>query len=88
MTQFCMASRSTRRSAAPARAPQSKMAASASSSPTSASEAVEAARKRKQRELVKRSYYQKLVLYHPRPPSLSWEFRVLIPRCSVCCRKC
>ncbi|KAG6615589.1 uncharacterized protein IUM83_05083 [Phytophthora cinnamomi] len=36
------------------------MAASASSSPTSASEAVEAARKRKHRELVKRSYYQKL----------------------------
>ncbi|KAE9211324.1 hypothetical protein PF004_g15957 [Phytophthora fragariae] len=36
------------------------MASSESSSPTSASEAVEAARKRKHRELVKRSYYQKL----------------------------
>ncbi|KAE9331527.1 hypothetical protein PF008_g15380 [Phytophthora fragariae] len=40
--------------------PPSKMASSESSSPTSASEAVEAARKRKHRELVKRSYYQKL----------------------------
>ncbi|GMF29657.1 unnamed protein product [Phytophthora fragariaefolia] len=55
-----MASRSSRRSAA-VRAPPSKAAAIDSSSPTSASEAVEAARKRKHRELVKRSYYQKLV---------------------------
>ncbi|KAH7463641.1 hypothetical protein PRIC2_006245 [Phytophthora ramorum] len=56
-----MASRSSRRSSADA-APAPKVVASRSSSPASGSEAVEDARKRKHRELVKRSYYQKLEL--------------------------